>query len=267
MSELTNNKTEIGQENVYYEMEYKGENEDGTYEKVIVKNESPQERLRERAQPYKDSGEVKSRYFLFVGTAIAIASLLTAAATMVLAFAMTNSRSDVSTTRESCCEMSEINKNLQELKNNFSAPRESSVSKKLRELDVALANMKKELEIMKKKVNNVSKVPGPIGPPGYNGSEGPASRSGSSDFSQCQFEIKSASMIPGSNRILVHIDEPSNKRIMAVTCSTDYGTEYNLMSRTQGGVRRYVCTCNGKSTLFSGGTSCYLNYWICPLTT
>ena len=58
-----------------------------------------------------------------------------------------------------------------------------------------------------------------------------------------------------------------NKRIMAVTCSTDYGTEYNLMSRTQGGVRRYVCTCNGKSTLFSGGSSCYLNYWICPLTT
>ena len=103
MSELTNNKTEIGQENVYYEMEYKGENEDGTYEKVIVKNKSPQERLGERAQPYKDSGEVKSRYFLFVVTAIAIASLLTAAATMVLAFAMTNSRSDVSTTRESCC--------------------------------------------------------------------------------------------------------------------------------------------------------------------
>lgn len=101
MSELTNSKTEIGQENVYYEMEYKGENEDGTYEKVIVKNESPQERLRERAQPYKDSGEVKSRYSLFVVTAIAIASLLTAAATMVLVFAMTDSRSDVSTTRDS----------------------------------------------------------------------------------------------------------------------------------------------------------------------
>ena len=52
-------------------------------------------------------------------------------------------------------------------------------------------------------------MPGPIGPPGYNGSEGPVSRSGSSDFSQCQFGIKSASMIPGSDRILVHIDEPS----------------------------------------------------------
>ena len=77
------------------------------------------------------------------------------------------------------------------------------------------------------------------------------------------------------NDVIVSIDNITNvyfficcqnKRIMAVTCSTDYGTEYNLMSRTQGGVRRYVCTCNGKSTLFSGGTSCYLNYWICPLT-
>ena len=101
MSELMSTKTEIGRENVYYEMEYKGEDDAETYEKVIVKNESPQERLRERAQPYKDSGEVKSRYFLVAVTAIAVASFLTAAATMVLAFATTDSRSDVSTTRDS----------------------------------------------------------------------------------------------------------------------------------------------------------------------
>ena len=78
------------------------------------------------------------------------------------------------------------------------------------------------------------------------------------------------------NDVIVRIDNIKNvyfficwqnKRIMAVTCSTDHGTEYNLMSTIQGGVRRYVCTCDGKSTLFSGGTSCYLNYWICPLTT
>ncbi|RMX46491.1 hypothetical protein pdam_00023227, partial [Pocillopora damicornis] len=209
MSELMSTKTEIGRENVYYEMEYKGEDDAETYEKVIVKNESPQELLRERAQPYKDSGEVKSRYFLVAVTAIAVASFLTAAATMVLAFAKTDSRSDVSTTRDSIasfcgkqkliliisrweeliyhdnavllnsrlqfkghssikaseikcaftvrvtpCErrqMSEISKNLQELKKNISALTESSVSKKLRELDAALADVKRELEITKKK--------------------------------------------------------------------------------------------------------------------
>ena len=101
MSELMSTKTEIGRDNVYYEMEYKGEDDAETYEKVIVKNESPQELLRERAQPYKDSGEVKSRYFLVAVTAIAVASFLTAAATVVLAFAKTDSRSDVSTTRDS----------------------------------------------------------------------------------------------------------------------------------------------------------------------
>lgn len=116
------------------------------------------------------------------------------------------------------------------------------------------------------KVKNVSKMPGPIGPPGHSGSQGPAGRNGSSDFSACQFRTKAESMTPGTNRILTHLDEPPNQKIIAVTCSTDYNSEYNLLSQMQGGVRRYVCTCNGKSTLFTRGTSCYLNYWICPLT-
>ena len=58
-----------------------------------------------------------------------------------------------------------------------------------------------------------------------------------------------------------------NKRIMAVTCSTNHGIEYNLLATIQRGVLRYICICDGKSTLFNGGTSCYLHYWICPLTT
>ena len=61
-------------------------------------------------------------------------------------------------------------------------------------------------------------MPGPIGPPGYNGSQGPvgpqgavghAGPKGSGDFGQCQFITKHADIIPGSNRVLVHIDEPT----------------------------------------------------------
>ena len=61
-------------------------------------------------------------------------------------------------------------------------------------------------------------MPGPIGPPGYNGSQGPvgpqgavgpAGPKGSGDFGQCQFKTKRADMIPGNNRILVHADEPT----------------------------------------------------------
>ena len=61
-------------------------------------------------------------------------------------------------------------------------------------------------------------MPGPIGPPGYNGSQGPvgpqgavgpAGPKGSGDFGQCQFKTKPADTIPGSNRVLVHVDEPT----------------------------------------------------------
>lgn len=284
-------------------MEYKGENEDGTYEDIIVRKQRPQERLGVREKLYKDSEKVKFRYLLVAVTVIAVTSFLTAAATLVLAIASTISRNNVSATRDSInplSEMSEIKKNLQELKKNLSSLRESSVSKNLRELEAALADMKRELENVKnegkntaelwfflngtvhqtffdfkkqivkldQKVKNVSKMPGPVGPPGYNGSQGPAGRDVSSYLSACQFKMKSSTMTPGSNKIIVHFDEPTNSKVMAVTCSTDYNAEYNLISREQAsGVRRYVCTCDGKSTLFKRGTSCYLNYWICPLTT
>ena len=62
-------------------------------------------------------------------------------------------------------------------------------------------------------------MPGPIGPPGYNGSQGPvgpqgalgpAGPKGSGDFSQCQYKNKSGGPIPGgSDRISVHINEPT----------------------------------------------------------
>ena len=57
-------------------------------------------------------------------------------------------------------------------------------------------------------------MPGPIGPPGYNGSQGPvgpqgalgpAGPKGSGDFSQCQYHTKEENKIEGSDRILVHI--------------------------------------------------------------
>ena len=62
-------------------------------------------------------------------------------------------------------------------------------------------------------------MPGPIGPPGYNGSQGPvgpqgalgpAGPKGSGDFSQCQYKNKSAALIPGGFQMIrVHINEPT----------------------------------------------------------
>ena len=61
-------------------------------------------------------------------------------------------------------------------------------------------------------------MPGPIGSPGYNGSQGPvgpqgavgpAGPKGSGDFSQCRYDIESGDKVSGTNRILVHFDEPT----------------------------------------------------------
>ena len=55
-------------------------------------------------------------------------------------------------------------------------------------------------------VNDVSKMAGPIGPPGHNGSQGPPGAVGSTgppgpkgagNFSSCQYILKTAALTPG----------------------------------------------------------------------
>ncbi|XP_066026191.1 uncharacterized protein [Pocillopora verrucosa] len=246
---------------------------------------------REQSQPiytWQSNTDV-TRRLLFISIAVGTTAFLTAIAALVLALVMMksntfNTSSTFPTDHGALQGVSELEKNVQEMKRNLSVVREYS-GKNTAELWLILNgtvhqkffDFQKQILKLDQKVKNVRKIPGPIGPSGYNGSQGPvgpqgvpgpAGPKGSGDLRQCQLEKKSQTKIAGSNRILVHVDEPTNKRIMAVTCSTDHGTEYNLVSRVQSGnVRRYVCVCDGKSTLFNGGSSCYLHYWICPLTT
>jgi len=129
------------------------------------------------------------------------------------------------------------------------------------------------------KVNNVSKMTGPVGPPGFNGSQGPAGPAGSigvpgpkgaGDFSACQYKIVTEKETPGDPTITAALAEPNGKRVLGVSCSTNYAAEYNLASAVRHNVRRYSCNCKGTSTLFSsfGGQekSCSIHYWECPLT-
>ncbi|KAJ7351854.1 hypothetical protein OS493_035159 [Desmophyllum pertusum] len=131
------------------------------------------------------------------------------------------------------------------------------------------------------KVNDVSKMAGPIGPPGHNGSQGPAGPAGSTgppgpkgagNFSSCQYKVQTSAVTPGVNWAKAAETEPNGKRITGATCSTNFGSEYNLISQEQAmGKWRYICTCRGTSTLFTprGGPAknCYLHYWECPLPT
>ncbi|KAL9953415.1 hypothetical protein ACROYT_G040832 [Oculina patagonica] len=131
------------------------------------------------------------------------------------------------------------------------------------------------------KVNNVSKMAGPIGPPGHNGSQGPAGPAGArghpgpkgaGDFSSCQYKVTKEAVTPGVTWASVTETEPNGKKFLGATCSTNFATEYNFKSQQQpSGKWAYVCTCMGTSGSFTprrGETkNCYLHYWECPLTT
>ena len=67
-------------------------------------------------------------------------------------------------------------------------------------------------------VKNVSKMAGPIGPPGFNGSRGPPGQAGSrgeqgpkgaGDFSACHYKRDQDTLTRGSDQTVVAIAEPN----------------------------------------------------------
>ena len=70
-------KIEVGQENIYFEMESKQEDNAETYDHVAFRKDTSQAKTNVETQPYIDSDTVKHNPL----SAIAVASLLTALAT------------------------------------------------------------------------------------------------------------------------------------------------------------------------------------------
>ena len=94
---MMDTKIEVGQENIYFEMESKQEDNAETYDSVVFRKDTPQAKPNVETQPYKDSDTVKHNPLFFIASAIAVASLLTALATLILAVAIMTTRSEVST--------------------------------------------------------------------------------------------------------------------------------------------------------------------------
>ena len=69
-------KIEVGQENIYFEMESKQEDN-----AVVFRKDTSQAKTNVETQPYVDSDTVKHNPLFFIASAIAVASLLTALAT------------------------------------------------------------------------------------------------------------------------------------------------------------------------------------------
>ncbi|KAJ7351862.1 hypothetical protein OS493_035167 [Desmophyllum pertusum] len=74
----------------------------------------------------------------------------------------------------------------------------------------------------------------------------------------------------GVTTALVGQTEPDGKRITGATCSTNYATEYNMLTQLQAAESGdSYAAAKGTSALFrpGGDKNCYLHYWECPLTT
>ena len=100
-------KIEVGQENIYFEMESKQEDNTETYDDVVSRKENSEAKPNVETQPYKDSDTVKHNPLFLIASVIAVASLLIALATLTLAVAIMTARSAVSTgmvaIAPSCC--------------------------------------------------------------------------------------------------------------------------------------------------------------------
>ncbi|XP_068683508.1 uncharacterized protein [Montipora foliosa] len=96
----------------------------------------------------------------------------------------------------------------------------------LRSSDASLFASLKHMNLtITEKVNNVSKMAGPIGPRGFNGSRGapglagsagPPGPKGSGDFSKCQYKTSRGEISPGSTVVSTYVDKPNVKTISHV---------------------------------------------------
>ena len=76
---------------------------------------------------------------------------------------------------------------------------------------------------------------GPIGPPGFNGSQGAAGPRGAGDFSSCQYKKKAGDFTQGTTSTLVDETEPTVSMVDSyVFCfQNEICCIYFVMSRSQ----------------------------------
>ena len=119
-------KTEVGRMNVSFEMESKQEDHAETYTSLVFREDTPKAKSKVETQLYKDSDSVKHHPLFLIVSAIAVASLLTALATLVLAVAIMTARSEVSTGTATITSSCFINRPLSHKK--FLLPNEKLIS-------------------------------------------------------------------------------------------------------------------------------------------
>ncbi|PFX28241.1 collagen alpha-1(XXVIII) chain-like isoform X1 [Stylophora pistillata] len=190
---MMDSKIELTQENIYFEMESKQEGEARTYDDLVITNDTPQRKPKVKAQSYKDSDAMKHHRLFFIGSAIAVASFLTAFTTLVLGVVTVTARSEVTSgtasTAPSCAVGSgrddgqEMKVKISKLEEDLNVTR-SQVQKLMIELQTQRKAME-NLTVQEQSCSYCTGRPGPqgprgkIGPPGPPGTPGPIGLMGS----------------------------------------------------------------------------------------
>ena len=104
-------KTEVGTENIYFEMESKKETEHGTYDETTDKSKATATKRTSletfaqgaegRRQPFTDQDTTMFRRMFVITAAVVAVAFLTAVATLVLALTMMISRNDSTASKDS----------------------------------------------------------------------------------------------------------------------------------------------------------------------
>ena len=78
-------------------------------------------------------------------------------------------------------------------------------------------------------------MPGPIGPPGFNASQGAAGSTGAGNFGSCQYKVEERDKLPGSYKTLASKTEPtvSTSDIYVFCFQTEIRCIYFEMPRCQ----------------------------------
>jgi len=290
-------KTVAGEENIYFEMESKEASDTGIYDDVAggssdspidqtaIEKQGAENATQHSTEPgsFYQSDAVMVQRLLYAIIALVTISFLTAAATLVLALTIMSQSAPPQCKDATACknvseELEKVTTELGEFKKKYT---QLKTEENITAIWRAINTDRHEIMQLDLKVVNISKVQGPRGPPGYNGTQGPPGvpgppgyngtqsppgGSGSGGLSLCSYkETKSPTISAGSYaRSEVTATETNGKKFVGVNCGTNDAKVFTLSSTDAGGKRTYKCQC--KDTLSSGASNmyCIIHYWECP---
>lgn len=168
-----------------------------------------------------------------------------------------------------------------------------------RELWIAIQAVREKISRLEEKLKNISTIPGPKGPPGYNGTQGPIGppglpgydgtqgltgppglpgyngsqgisgppgTPGSANLGLCSYKTGASPGVtadPAYAQQLISVTETNGARFLGVSCDSNDAKTVQLSSIISGGKRTYTCTCKGGISSGDQNMYCYIHYWEC----